>query len=86
METLNSEITTTMDDNLRINVTISPYILRKLKLWAMLHGKTPSAYAGQIVSARVEANINAINQMAEEYAAFKGMSLEELEKQTDQDN
>lgn len=79
MESLSSELTDKiMEENLRVNITLSPYVFKKLRDWAKLHGKTPSAYAGQIVSARVEANLDIIERMLNEYAVIKGISTEEL--------
>lgn len=70
-------------DNARLNITISDYDLRKLRNWAKCHGKTPTAYAAQIVSARIEANLDLIDRMMEDIAAYEGKTVEELEREWD---
>jgi hypothetical protein len=67
----------TMEENVRVMITISPYDHRRLRLWAALHGKTPTAYAGQIVSARIESNFDDINKQIEDYAKSKGITVDE---------
>jgi hypothetical protein len=64
---------------MRISITLSPYVARKLSLWGMLHGRTKGVFAAQIISNRVEANIDLINKMLEEEAKNRGISIEELE-------
>jgi len=74
-----------MEENIRVNISLSPYDYRKLKNWSTLHGKSPTAFAGQIVAARIEANLELINRMMEDYAKTKGMSKEDLEASWDKD-
>ena len=71
---------TGMDENIRMMITISPYDLKKLRNWAKLHGRTPSTYAAQIISSRIESNLDLINRQVEELAREKGMTVEELEE------
>lgn len=75
-----------MEENIRVNISLSPYDYRKLKNWSTLHGKSPTAFAGQIVAARIEANLDLINKMVEDYAQTKGMSKEELEASWDKES
>jgi hypothetical protein len=64
----------------RLNITISTYDLRKLSNWAKCHGKTATAYAAQIVSSRIEADLDLIERMMDDIAAYEGITREELEK------
>jgi hypothetical protein len=68
-----------MEENLKISITISPYDYKRLKLWAGIHGKSPSAYAGQILAARLEGNFEIIEQQFANYAKSRGLSQEEAE-------
>lgn len=68
-----------MDENIKVMITISPYDFKMLRNWAKLHGRTPSTYAAQIISSRIESNMDLINKQVQDYAAFKGMTVEELE-------
>lgn len=74
-----------MEENIRVNISLSPYDYRKLKNWSTLHGKSPTAFAGQIVAARIEANLDLIDKMVGDYAQTKGMSKEELEASWDKE-
>ena len=65
------------EGNIRVSISMSPYDYRRLKIWAALHGKTPTAYAGQVVSARIEANFEEINKQVEDYAKAKNISFDE---------
>lgn len=64
---------------MRINISLSRYIDRKLSLWCALHGRTKGVFAAQIVSNRVEANLDLINKMLEEEAKSRNITVEELE-------
>ncbi|MDY7012697.1 MAG: hypothetical protein SVX43_03695 [Cyanobacteriota bacterium] len=75
-----------MQENVRVMITISPYDYRKLRQWAIVHGKPPSAFAAQIVASRLEANLDVIQQQMEEIAEFEGISLKELESKWDKDS
>jgi hypothetical protein len=68
-----------MEENIRVNISLSPYDYRKLKNWSTLHGKSPTAFAGQIVASKIEANLDLIDKMVDDYAKLKGISREELE-------
>lgn len=68
-------------ENVRLNITISEYDYHKLRNWAKVHGKTPTAFAGQIVATGIESNLNLINQQVAEIARYKGKSVEELENE-----
>lgn len=69
----------------RITIQLSEAEMKKLKLWAKWHGKPKASYAGQIVSARLEANVDTINKLVADEARVRGISTEELEKQWLQD-
>lgn len=79
MKTQLEEVLEMAEDNIRFSITLSPYDYRKLKLWAKLRGRSPAAFAAQIIAARIEANFESINQQLEEYARYKNISIEELE-------
>lgn len=64
--------------NPKLTIVISPYDLKKLKLWAWTHGKSPSAYAGQILAARIGANIDYIEARLRDCAQLENISVEEL--------
>jgi hypothetical protein len=68
-----------MEENLKISITISPYDYKLLRRWGGIHGKSPSAYAGQILAARLEANFELIERQTANYAKSRGISLEEAE-------
>jgi hypothetical protein len=67
-----------MEDNVRLGVTISRYDLKRLKIWAMLHGRTPTAYAAQIISFQIESNFDLINRQLEDYARSRGKTVNEV--------
>lgn len=75
-----------MEENIKVAITVSKYDYRRLKLWAATHGKTPSAFAGQIVAARLESNFDAINKQIADYAKSRGIAVEELEIELIDDN
>ncbi len=66
------------DENVRVAITLSAYDYKRLKLWAMIHGRQAATYAAQIVSARIEANFDMINRQLEDYAKSQGKTLDEL--------
>jgi hypothetical protein len=66
------------DENVRVAVTLSKYVYRRLKLWSLIHGKAPASYAAQIISARIEANFDTINRQIEDYAKSQGKTVEEV--------
>jgi hypothetical protein len=72
-----------LEENVRLNITISRYNLQRLKYWAAISGKTPSAYASQIISARLEVNFDLINQQLEDLAQSQGMTLADLKELLD---
>lgn len=67
-----------VDDNVKLGLTISRYDLRRLKMWATIHGRSPTAYAAQIISSRLEANFATINEQFADYAKSKGKTVEEV--------
>lgn len=75
-----------MAENIRLNLTISPYNYRKLKIWGKMHAKSPTAFAGQIVAARIEANLELIDRLLEEMANFEGVTTEEMLKMLTDEN
>jgi hypothetical protein len=86
MKTQREEVLDMAEDNVRFSITLSPYDFRKLKLWAKLRGRSPAAFAAQIIAARVEANFETINQQLAEYARYNNISVEELEASLDSDS
>lgn len=69
-----------MADTYRMTISLSPFEMRKLILWSKAHGKPPATYAGQVIGARIEANVGTIDQMMADIAKYEGISPEELEK------
>lgn len=65
------------EGNTRLNVVVSNFDLLQLKIWAKAHGKTPSAFAAQIVSARIEANLDLVDNLATRQAEALGMTKED---------
>lgn len=65
----------------RVMITLSAFEMRKLTCWAKAHGKPVATYAGQIIGARIEANISTIDQMMRDIAKFEGMEVDQLERQ-----
>jgi hypothetical protein len=72
-------------ENTRLNVVISRYYLKRLKYWAGLGGKTPSAFAGQILAARIEANFEDIDKQLVDAANTLGVTVEDLKRALDGD-
>ncbi|NER99224.1 MAG: hypothetical protein F6J86_36280 [Symploca sp. SIO1B1] len=70
-----------MQENIKMGITISAYDRHRLKIWAMLHGKTPTTYAAQIISARIESNFDNINKQLEDYAKTRGQTVDEVLKE-----
>jgi len=68
------------EENLRIQITLSPDEAKALKLWAAYHGKPPATYAAQIVASRIESNLDLIDRLVERAARSRGITVEELEK------
>lgn len=66
---------------MRINIKLSDYIAKKLTLWSALHGRTSGVFASQIISNRVEANLDLINKQLEDAARYRGITKEELERE-----
>ncbi|WP_157816738.1 hypothetical protein [Nostoc flagelliforme] len=70
------------EENVRVQIVISRYIYEKLQQWANAHGKSPSSFAGQIVSSRVEANLDIIDRMSNEKAELSSTDSIDEETQT----
>ncbi|NJN07560.1 MAG: hypothetical protein HC815_06035 [Richelia sp. RM1_1_1] len=66
--------------NTRLTITISKYNYKKLLHWAKIHGKQPTAFAGQIISSRLEANTSLIKEQVADMAKSENISVEELEE------
>ncbi|GET41539.1 hypothetical protein [Microseira wollei] len=66
------------EENIRINITLSRYNYNRLKLWSKIHGRSPAAFAAQIVAARIEANFALLNEQAADYAKWQKQTLEEI--------
>ena len=67
-----------VEENIKVGLTISPYIHQRLRIWGMIHGKSPTAYAAQIISTTVEANFENINKQLEDYARARGLTVEQV--------
>lgn len=67
------------DQSNRVAITLSPYELRMLKLWAAIHGRPPSTYAAQLIGAKIESNADLIRREVADIARVEGISVEELE-------
>lgn len=66
------------EENIRINITLSRYDYHRLKLWCKIRGRTPAAFAGQLVSSAIEANFDLINAQAADYAKWQKRTLEDM--------
>lgn len=62
----------------RVTLQLSEDEFRLLTLWARWHGKPKATYAGQIISARIEANAKTIYELVEMAAKDRGISFDEL--------
>lgn len=62
-----------MPEQNRIQITLSAYERRLLKLWAALHGRPLATYAAQIIGARIEANADLIRKEIREMAKSQGI-------------
>lgn len=69
-----------MPNNYRITLTLSPYQLRQLIKWSKVHGKTKSVYAAQMLGAKIEENLQLINDQVAEIARHEGITPQELER------
>ncbi len=69
-----------MADKLRLTITLSDFAARKLTAWARAHDKSRTAWAAQIVEARVEANLDVIDKLVADCAKAQNTSPEELER------
>ena len=63
---------------IRLQITMSNEVMKRLKLWAGFHGKSPATFAGQIISSRVEANISTINSLIDEVATLSGVDRRQV--------
>lgn len=66
------------DKKNRINSTLSEFHRKWLKIWAFFACTTPTALAGNIIQARIEANLDLIGRMLKERSEDLGISSEEL--------
>lgn len=73
-------------NNTRLTITISKYNYKKLRNWAKIHGKQPTAFAGQIISSRLEANTGLIKEQIADMAKTEDISVEELEKRWEEED
>ena len=44
----------------------------------MLHGKTPTTYAAQVMTEWIEANFDTINKQLEDFAKSQGKTVDEI--------
>lgn len=63
----------------RITIQISESEMKVLKLWSKWHGKPKATYASQIISARLEANVDTVDNLVAREARRRGIPSEELE-------
>lgn len=66
------------DKKNRINSTLPEFHRKWLKVWAFLKCTTPTALAGNILQARIEANLDLISRMVAERSEDLGISSDEL--------
>ena len=64
--------------SIRVAVTLSPYQMRMLRMWAALNGRPPSTFAAQILSSRIESNLDLIRTEFEEMAKVSGLTPDEM--------
>jgi hypothetical protein len=64
----------------RVTIQLSEAEMRNLIFWSRWHGKPKATYAGQIISARIEANVPTINGLIEDEAKAQGCTTEELKQ------
>lgn len=69
-----------MAKSYRITIQLSEAEMRNLIFWARWHGKPKATYAGQIISARIEANVPMINGLLEDESIAQGCTVEELKQ------
>lgn len=62
-----------------VKITLSDDEYRLLVLWARWHNRTPANYAGQVVAARIEANIKTIQELIALAAEARGVDVKALE-------
>lgn len=62
----------------RITLQLSEDEFKLLALWSKWHGKPKSTYAGQIISARIEANAESIYRLVEMAARDRGLTFDDL--------
>ncbi|HEY9297509.1 MAG TPA: GIY-YIG nuclease family protein [Phormidium sp.] len=61
----------------RLNVIISNFDRLQLKKWSKANGKTPSAYAAQLITEHIQTNLDLIDNLATKQAEALGMSKED---------
>lgn len=54
--------------------------MRNLIRWSKWHGRPKATYAGQVIAARLEANVPTIETLMKEQAAYEGITVEDLDK------
>lgn len=67
-----------MAEQNRVAVTLSPYQLKMLKMWAAINGRAPSTFAGQIISNRLESNAEMIRREFAAMAESEGVTPDDL--------
>ncbi len=73
-------------NNTRMTITISKYNYKKIRNWAKIHGKQPAAFAGQIISSRLETNTGIIKEQVADMAAQENITVEELEERWEEED
>ncbi|MGB3693689.1 MAG: hypothetical protein WBG70_16870 [Spirulinaceae cyanobacterium] len=68
-------------EGLRLTVVLSDFASRRLIWWAKTHDKTKSAYAAQIIEARVESDISTIEASINQCAQDRGISPDKLKEE-----
>ena len=68
----------TIDERTRLGILIPAWHKKLLYLWAGLKGTSPTNLAGNIIQARIEANLDQIMLMADSRAKDLGITTEEF--------
>ena len=66
------------DEKYRLGLTTSAFYRKWLRIWAFLKGTTPTALAGNILQARIEANLDLISRTLKERSEDLEISSDEL--------
>lgn len=66
------------NDPVQFTIRLPALYERRLRLWALIKGTTRANLASNVIQARIEANLEAINRDLEEIAKSEGKTVDEL--------